>query len=617
MLNFVDTYHRQPILITHLDTSTEKLPSSNVQNILLKDIIQQKMKNLQSVIQSNTKNISKSQNISKIIHSYNTTPKQKIKNEKTNLNKKNYSKDSYVNIILNKKKYLIDKKEKENRSTKKGKSKRNTSLKNKSNTSLINKKNINEDIINVRKKLNEVFNNFYTTPKDYMKTKQNKKSFYKDRTILTKTYEIKKNNIDNNNDNIYSNYSYSNLNTFWQLRNLKTLNKLEEIKKEKLLKEENELKFIPKINSNSIKIISQKVINDIHFNNLYDKLTYHNNAHFSNLLNNENNNKNNIACNEKAYKPIINSKSKKLKRDINDLYIWQNKKENKLKRIKSEIYTIKKTKNINQFSEEILKRKRPIYLNKKVEDRLIEQGLISKLKTNDLKEKNLQEITKQKTFVNDNYKNINCKYLDNFNNNENNKNEYNQIDFDDIIKLRNVDNFSKKKIFYGSKELNNYYKNNLNNHVCYGNNICKGAPKNISMKNEIIHNNSWIYNKQNNNIGRNNNKDNIYNIYNICDVINNNNSDKIESQKKIQSKISEINNDNKYEKFSEDNSYCDYLKNKKKQQNDNNNSNFNSNINYNLSLVEMGNNYSVSVPNEVERRREDLLKLMNFSNNLN
>ena len=45
------------------------------------------------------------------------------------------------------------------------------------------------------------------------------------------------------------------------------------------------------------------------------------------------------------------------------------------------------------------------------------------------------------------------------------------------------------------------------------------------------------------------------------------------------------------------------------------NSNINQNLNYNSNV--MGNNYTVPVTNKVERRREDLLKLMDFSNNLN
>ena len=352
-----DDYHQQPILITHIDTSTEKLPSNNIQNILIKDIIKQRMKNLQSVIHSNTKKMpeQKNQNITKIINSYNATSKQKIKNENSK-NKDNISKDSYVNIILNKKNYLVNKQLKENQSAKKQKFKRSISSKNKLNTTLNkNNKNLKEDIIKIRKKLNETFNNFYATPKNYLRTQSHKKTISKNRTVIRKTYEIKNynNKNKNNNDNIYNNNCYSTLNSFWKLRDLKTINKLEEIKSEKLLKEENELKFTPKLNTNSIKIISQKTIDDVHFNNLYDKLNYFNNLHLTNLLNNENNNKHNITCNEKMYEPKINSKSKKLKRNINDLYKWQNTKENKIKRIKSQIYSMKKSKNVNQTSEEI------------------------------------------------------------------------------------------------------------------------------------------------------------------------------------------------------------------------------------------------------------------------
>ena len=63
-------------------------------------------------------------------------------------------------------------------------------------------------------------------------------------------------------------------------------------------------------------------------------------------------------------------------RTIDDLYLWKNKKEKKLKENTENLFKkiVYNKKNTNQTSEAILKERRPNYLLKKVEDRLLEQG---------------------------------------------------------------------------------------------------------------------------------------------------------------------------------------------------------------------------------------------------
>ena len=70
-----------------------------------------------------------------------------------------------------------------------------------------------------------------------------------------------------------------------------------------------------------------------------------------------------------------------MKRTIDDLYQWKNK--NERKKIESAKYLDKISKNkisINPQSEEILKEKKSDYINKKVEDRLLEQIIFLNLK---------------------------------------------------------------------------------------------------------------------------------------------------------------------------------------------------------------------------------------------
>ena len=74
-----------------------------------------------------------------------------------------------------------------------------------------------------------------------------------------------------------------------------------------------------------------------------------------------------------SFEPEINKISKLQNRNVNDLYIWMNKKEGKRIILENEINK-KSPAKILPYSEEILKDLNPLYLEKKVEDRLIEKG---------------------------------------------------------------------------------------------------------------------------------------------------------------------------------------------------------------------------------------------------
>jgi hypothetical protein len=74
-----------------------------------------------------------------------------------------------------------------------------------------------------------------------------------------------------------------------------------------------------------------------------------------------------------SFEPEINKISKLQNRNVNDLYNWMNMKKEKRIRLENEMNKNCPTK-ILPYSEEILKDLNPLYLEKKVEDRLIEKG---------------------------------------------------------------------------------------------------------------------------------------------------------------------------------------------------------------------------------------------------
>ena len=332
--------------------------------------------------------------------------------------------------------------------------------------------NINDfsEILNVRKKYNETCNNFY-------QNNRQKKSNNKLIRNLTENNTFKKLKIkkqkSNNNFNINQTSDYSSINSYWNKRSKDTMQKMSQIKNELIQKEENEIQLIPKISQKSKELAKNADKCKIEFNNIYDRLFYINNLNLNVNIDKENNNYNKIK-NNIQYQPIINKKSKKMTRTIDDLYLWQNKRQKKIKENEENIFkkTVYNKKNTNLTSEVILKERRPNYIHKKVEDRLIEQGKNQKIKKEIEKEKCIHQLTEQKTYVNNNYNNIKSKYLERKENNKNNtednknfdSNENIQNNYYNIANLRNYDNFNKKLIYYG-KNLNTnsfFYYNQLN-----------------------------------------------------------------------------------------------------------------------------------------------------------
>ena len=332
---------------------------------------------------------------------------------------------------------------------------------------IINQNNNNDysEIFNARKKFNATYNYFY---KDNNKKGNNNKLIRN----LTENINLKKINIKkiklNNGFDAYKTSDYSSINSYWNKRNQDTTKKIAKIKNELFEKEKNEIQLVPKISKKSKELAINSDKYNFEFNNIYDRLFYINNLNLNLNIDKDNNIENN-----KQNEPLINEKSKKMTRTIDDLYLWKNKKEKKLKENTENLFKkiVYNKKNINQTSEAILKERRPNYLLKKVEDRLLEQGKNLQIKKEMKKEKSFNELKEKKIFVNNNYSNIKSKYLEKNDNsqniNDNNKsNENIQYNFINIANTRNYDNFNKKLIYYGPNlNLNsfNYYSNKLNN----------------------------------------------------------------------------------------------------------------------------------------------------------
>ena len=373
------------------------------------------------------------------------------------------------------------------------------------------------DIINVRKKYNETCNHFYHN--------NNKNSNKKLIRNLTENNSFKKlkHIIQKSNNNPYHTSDYSSINLYWNKRSQDTFQKISQIKNELIKKEENEIHLIPKISEKSKELAINSDKYNIKFNNIYERLFYINNLNFN--IDDKNNIKNNTN-NNIQYHPLINEKSKKMNRTIDDLYSWQNKKEKKIKENTENILKkiIFNKQNTNLTSEVILKDRRPNYINKKVEDRLIEQGKNQKIKQEIEKEKNFHQLTDHITYVNNNYNNIKSRYLKEKNNNQDieKNNLYSieniQSNYFNIANMRNYDNFNKKLIYYGDKLNQNsfYYYHKINKSLnsnqkslyskssdkikCFDDNYYQG---NIDINKKI----NFNYNKDNNikNIDKKNN----------------------------------------------------------------------------------------------------------------
>ena len=130
-----------------------------------------------------------------------------------------------------------------------------------------------------------------------------------------------------------------------------------------------------------------------------------------------------------------------MKRTIEDLYTWQNFINHKKNEAKNYIDSQENKTNLytNLKSDKILMNRKPDYINKKVEDRLLEQGEINKMKLEEQKEHYIENVTAKCLYNNNNY---------------NNKNSYNQIK----SRYLNLDNY--KTIPSKRKDNKNNIKNN-------------------------------------------------------------------------------------------------------------------------------------------------------------
>jgi len=454
--------------------------------------------------------------------------------------------------------------------TKKQFNNHNTIQRNKSNSQFNKTNEIRNDIseiLNTRKKFNEAYNHFY----DVRSKSDNK---------------IKKVTNVNSNDTM----EYSSLNEYWNKRNQDNVKKIIKIKNELLKKGKREIKSVPKINNKSkeLAINSHKNKSDkFKFNNIFDKLFQSKNLNHSHMYQKRE---------KERSKPKINEKSEKMVRTINDLYLWNNKRQKKIKENENKIYKkeIFNKKNINLTSETILKERRPFYINKKVEDRLIEQGKHLTIKNNKLKEKCIKEMTEQKIYINNNYNHnnkIKSKYMskeESKNNDINNNNNSNIRKNSRIFNCNydyNINTFNKRSALFDKNKSNIIQE--LNEKIDKGNKNANKNPRTLLLQNYML---SKI----------NQNKNNFKIKYNMTDTDEQENKKEniIEDQNKLNEieelKLGLINNDN-YEKNQ-------FSVNKK------------INMNNNSDRVKREKNSNIC--RIKDKRKEDLKKIIDFSDKL-
>ena len=419
------------------------------------------------------------------------------------------------------------------------------------------------EILNTRKKFNETYNHFY----DIRKKNDNKNK--------------NRNGIGAKNNDVME---YSSLNEYWNKRNQDNVKKIVKIKNELLKKGKKEIKSVPKISDKSkeLAINSNKNKNDnFKFNNIFDKLFQNKNLNHSHIYQKKE---------KENSKPKINEKSEKMKRTINDLYLWNNKRQKNIKEKENKIYRkdIFNKKNINLTSETILKERRPFYICKKVEDRLIEQGKHLKIKNNKLTEKCIKEITEQKKYINNNYNQnnkIKSKYMPKEESKNNDVNKKNSNIFNCNYDY-NINVFNKRTALFVKSKSSIIQE--LNEKIDKGNQITNIHPRTLLLQNYML---SKI----------NQNKNNFKIKYNITDIDDQENKkeNSIEDQNKLNEieklKLGLINNNN-YER----NQYPV-----------NRNNNSMSNNSERIKIEKSSNICRIK-----DKRKEDLKKIIDFSDKL-
>ena len=421
-------------------------------------------------------------------------------------------------------------------------------------------KNDMSEIMDTRKKFNETYNHFYD---------------------LGKNKKEKEPKIHNN-----ETCQYSTMNEYWNKRKNENAKKIIKIKKEMLKKGKIEIKSVPKISDKSKELAYNSNKNkNFKFNNIFDKLFQKKKLYHSH-----------IDRNRTKSKPKINEKSEKLIRTIGDLYLWNNKRQKKIKEYENKIYKkeIFKKKNINLTSETILKERRPFYINKKVEDRLIEQGQHLKTKNNKMKEKCIKELTEQKKYINNNY-NYNNRIKSRYMHKEESKN--NDVNNNSNIKKNNnifncnydynINIFNKRTALFDKSKTNIIRE--LNRKFDKNENTANKHSKTLLLQNYMM---SKI----------NKNKNNIKIQYNVTDFDDNENKkenineDHNQLNKIEELKLGLINNiNNNYEK--------NEISMSKNINNKNNSEQINKEKNSNISRIK-------------DKRMEDLKKIIDFSDML-
>jgi hypothetical protein len=164
-----------------------------------------------------------------------------------------------------------------------------------------------------------------------------------------------------------SNESQNRVGMYLDRRHREEKERINQIRTERINQENKNIKDKPTISKNSKKLLDQKSNDKSVFKRLTDNNQFLKKEEDLKLLDEI---YNQSPC---TFEPEINQISKLQKRDVNDLYNWMMRKETK--RLEREIKTnIKKNTKILPNSEEILKEINPNYLEKRVEDRLIEKG---------------------------------------------------------------------------------------------------------------------------------------------------------------------------------------------------------------------------------------------------
>ena len=452
--------------------------------------------------------------------------------------------------------------------------------------------NFNNDISNIidtRKKFNQTYNHFYSISQNEQKS---------NKTINNTNSNLVIKSTINDISNKFDTSDYSTLNPYWNKRNHDNIKKIYKIKSDLFQKAQKEMKSIPKINQKSKRIANNSSKNestsDVHYNNIYDKLFHM--SYIRSLKSCTNNKKRNN-------KPKINEKSEKMKRTIDDLYSWNDKRKKKIKdsKIKINKKEIFNKKNINLTSEAILKERRPYYINKKVEDRLIEQGKTLEMKKEKEKQRNIKEMTKQKKFLNNNFNNlfkVKSRYMkkEENKNNDNNLNKYN-ISKENIFNFNydyNINKFNKRNSLFDKSNLIKDFENNKRNNPLLLHNYMSSKIYNSKNCTKINYNMTEINSPQSHLSNRILNEE-FKNNDNISDKIKN-----IENKSKINNieelKLHSINND-------EENIFSNFI------------SNFSPNNNNGI-YKDIKKDKNDNIFNIKDKRLEDLKKIMDFSDKL-